>query len=75
MSKQSLLAAGGATSPGFKEKLCSRCKQWKYESEFHKNFQLGRYAKLRFKPSGMSEIFSDFRHEQWQYTQPLGIIL
>jgi hypothetical protein len=22
---------------GFKEKLCSRCKQWKYYSEFHKN--------------------------------------
>jgi hypothetical protein len=22
---------------GFKEKLCSRCKKWKYYSEFHKN--------------------------------------
>ncbi len=25
------------TIRGFKEKLCSRCKQWKYESEFYKN--------------------------------------
>ena len=42
-----------------KEKLCSRCKQWKYESEFYKNNSkrdglTGRCKKCSYKATGKS---------------------
>ena len=37
---------------GFKEKLCSHCKKWKYQSEFHKNSRSKDGLKLWCKECG-----------------------
>lgn len=40
---------------GFKEKLCSHCKKWKYQSEFHKNSRSKDGLKLWCKECGSKD--------------------
>jgi len=58
---------------GFKEKLCSRCKQWKYYSEFYKNSQskdglslgckeCGRKRYERIRKTGRRNLRYEDRH-------------